>query len=214
MSKENTFAFLIEIYILPCQYVHVYVWPGHCTCFCPLAIIYMIMNHFLTSICPIVSWYSLSLVLKKDSVSWIKFPRFSSWWEIGTQRISKKPAEQQTAAFSHRTSLGNASSYVLSCKGTSDQDSSNEQIPDDAKEWNPLHLLNLSQSDHAETGGNCFPDMKLHSFPCVEHTTTYSTALEFLFSDSIPLLPRPFSFHHTHSLQALFPIKMRSLNAR
>lgn len=33
---------------------------------------------FLTSICPIVSWYSLSLVLKKDSVSWIKFPRFSS----------------------------------------------------------------------------------------------------------------------------------------
>ena len=36
------------------------------------------MNNFLTSICPIVSWYSLSLVLKKDSVSWIKFPRFSS----------------------------------------------------------------------------------------------------------------------------------------
>lgn len=32
----------------------------------------------LTSIWPIVSWYSLSLVLKKDSVSWIKLPKFSS----------------------------------------------------------------------------------------------------------------------------------------
>lgn len=43
-----------------------------------------------------VSWYSLSLVLKNDSVSWIKLPKFSSCWGhrrdslAGDQRLHAK----------------------------------------------------------------------------------------------------------------------------
>lgn len=72
--------------------LHCWIY-GHC-CF-PVGQLCAVAIHqeqlpFLTSICPIVSWYSLSLVLKKDSVSWIKFPRFSSCRGERTQKISKE----------------------------------------------------------------------------------------------------------------------------
>lgn len=61
--------------ILGCRDIPASLWdsPEHST-----VPIHQEQFPLLTSICPIVSWYSLSLVLKKDSVSWIKFPRFSS----------------------------------------------------------------------------------------------------------------------------------------
>lgn len=164
--------------------------------FCPLLIIYMIMNHFLTSICPIVSWYSLSLVLKKDSVSWIKFPRFSSWWEIRTQRISKKPAEQQTVDFSHRTSLGSTSSYTLPCKRNLGSRLQQQTDTWWCQRMKLLHLLNLSQSDHAEICSNHFPDMKLLFFsPCIEHTILTASLWNSYF-----LIPSCYSQDHSVSI--------------
>lgn len=52
-----------------------------------------------------VSWYSLSLVLKKDSVSWIKLPRFSSCWG------NRKEGTTQLGGKGCRVRVGDAGSW-------------------------------------------------------------------------------------------------------
>lgn len=164
--------------------------------FCPLLIIYMIMNHFLTSICPIVSWYSLSLVLKKDSVSWIKFPRFSSWWEIRTQRISKKPTEQQTVDFSHRTSLGSTSSYTLPCKRNLGSRLQQQTIPDDAKEWNCCICWTFPSLITQKYAAITFQTWNSFFFsPCIEHTILTASLWNSYF-----LIPSCYSQDHSVSI--------------